>query len=183
MRSIAGLFVLAAWLVPGSAGAVTPDELVRLRQAGLGDEVLLALVDTTGVQGHIDAEGALELKRSGLSDRVIAAAIRRAGPPATDDSIADPPEQAAIDPSALEPSAGSGLSDMPSAGVTTLPQAVVVPWVVAPSRRASVHARHQPPTVVDPAGFGRFMTLYFHPLNDGVAVPPAPDTPAPHPRR
>ncbi len=40
MRILAGLFAVAAWLIPASARAVTPDELVRLRDAGLGDEVL-----------------------------------------------------------------------------------------------------------------------------------------------
>jgi hypothetical protein len=183
MRILAGLFFVAAWLIPASARAVTPDELVRLRDAGLGDEVLLALVDTTGVQGRMDAAGALELKQSGLSDRVIAAAVRRAAEPASGVPPSSGLDGTAIDPLVPSEPAGSGLSEMPSPGMMTPPFIVAVPWFIVPARRGPMPARHQPPTLADPVGFGRFINLYFHPLNDGVAIPPPPDRPASHTRR
>lgn len=60
----------------GPAMAVTPEELAALARAGLGEEVLLALIESTGLDRVIDAERSLGLKRAGVSDRVIAAAVR-----------------------------------------------------------------------------------------------------------
>ena len=62
MRFAAVLFVLLLGL-PAVGFAVTPEDLARLRAAGLGDQVLLALVDTTGVQGRVGADDAMDLAR------------------------------------------------------------------------------------------------------------------------
>lgn len=180
MRIIAALLLLVACL-PARAGAVTPDELVRLRQAGMGDEVLLALVDATAVQGRIDADEAIALKQAGLSDRVIAAAIRRV---AQDDALTAHAEQA---PGEL-PSSEAATEMQPAApavtGVYFVPQVVIVPGFVVPVGRALPRSRQLQPTMVDPNGFGRFINTYFHPLNDGVAIrSDAQDATAPHPRR
>ncbi len=56
--------------------AVTPEELAALTRAGLGDEVLMALIESTGVDRVVDADRSVALKRAGVSDRVIAAAVR-----------------------------------------------------------------------------------------------------------
>ena len=98
MRFAAVLFVLALGL-PAVALAVTPEELARLRAAGLGDQVLLALVDTTGVQGRVGADEAMDLARAGVSDRVIAAAIRRA---AADEARALLPPEPVVEQTPLE---------------------------------------------------------------------------------
>jgi len=73
------LFLLVATLMlalSSGASAVTPDELAALAKAGLGDEVLLALIESTGLDRAVDAARTLALKRAGVSDRVIAAAVR-----------------------------------------------------------------------------------------------------------
>ena len=54
------LFVLVATLslaASSAASAVTPDELAALAKAGLGDEVLLALIESTGMDRAVDARG------------------------------------------------------------------------------------------------------------------------------
>lgn len=72
------LLLAAAFMVALSrpALAVTPEELAALTRAGLGDEVLMALIESTGVDRVVDADRSLALKRAGVSDRVIAAAVR-----------------------------------------------------------------------------------------------------------
>jgi hypothetical protein len=66
----------------GSASAVTPEELAALAKAGLGDEVLLALIESTGLDRAVGAPQSLALKTAGVSDRVIAAAVRASHQPA-----------------------------------------------------------------------------------------------------
>lgn len=92
MRAFLGAVLLAiAAAVPASA--VTPDELAALARAGLGDEVLLALVEATGVDQAVNASQAVTLRRAGVSERVIAAAIR-ASHRAPDPPAPDPVPQA-----------------------------------------------------------------------------------------
>ena len=78
MRIVRSFFVAAMFIVALSvpALAVTPEELAALARAGLGDEVLIALIESTGVDRVVDAQRSLALKRDGVSDRVIAAAVR-----------------------------------------------------------------------------------------------------------
>jgi hypothetical protein len=78
MRPMRALLAAVA-LMAASAGpamAVTPDELAALARAGLGEEVLLALIESTGVDQAVNAPQALSLRQAGVSERVIAAAVR-----------------------------------------------------------------------------------------------------------
>lgn len=78
MPIVRSLLVAATFIVALSvpAMAVTPEELAALTRAGLGDEVLIALIESTGLDRVVDAQRSLALKRDGVSDRVIAAAVR-----------------------------------------------------------------------------------------------------------
>ena len=154
-----------------NAGAVTPEDLLRLKQSGLGDEVLLALVDTTGVQGRIDPDFAVVLSDAGLGQRVIAAAIRSG---ASEAAGAE-----AIDSTAV----AYPVPDTVQQEYTPAPQVVIVPWVVARPRHAG-RAIAAKPTFANGAGVGRFINTYFHPLNDGTAPASSPSrssqAPQPH---
>lgn len=143
--------------VSGSASAVTLDELAALAKAGLGDEVLLALIESTGVDAAVDATRSIALKRAGVSDRVIAAAVRASREPA------------AVAPSFSEPVAAP--CDACESNVAVIgdraPVAVVerevyyVPWIwVVPA--APAHPHRSGPYLSGNKGVGRF-------INDGVA--------------
>ena len=152
------LFLLVATLVlavSGGAWAVTPDELAALARAGLGDAVLLALIESTGVDRAVDVTQSLALKRAGVSDRVIAAAVRasyQAPAPLLPEPVAAAP---CIECEANIAVIGGG----------TPPVAVVqrevyyLPWIWgAPARPA--HTRRSGPYLPGNKGFGRF-------INDG----------------
>jgi hypothetical protein len=155
------MFVLG---LPALALAVTPEDLARLRAAGLGDQVLLALVDTTGVQGRVGADEAMDLARAGLSDRVIAAAIRRA---AADEARALLPPEPIVEqmaPAAIAPTPESPV-------VTELVPVPVVPWVALPIVPRRQHGPSKP-TLGDYKGPGRFINTDLRPLNNGFVEPP-----------
>lgn len=59
-----------------SADALTVRDLIELSKAGLGDEVLLALIEVNRAVYAIDRATLLSLKEAGVSDRVIAALVR-----------------------------------------------------------------------------------------------------------
>ena len=72
------ILLTAALLLLGSAttAAVTARDIMDLRRAGLGDEVLLALIEVDGGVFSIDAATLTELKNAGVSEKVIEAMIR-----------------------------------------------------------------------------------------------------------
>jgi hypothetical protein len=163
MRFAAVLFVFALGL-PAVALAVTPEDLARLRAAGLGDQVLLALVDTTGVQGRMGADDAMDLARAGVSDRVIAAAIRRA---AADEALA-----LLLPEPIVEQTPPEAIAPVPAPPVVTeFVPVPVVPWVVVP---VVPHRPHGPakPTLGNYKGPGRFINTDLRPLNNGFVEPP-----------
>lgn len=157
---IAALLLLAS--TPVSAVAVTPDELVALTRSGLSVDVLLALIETTGVERPIDANGALELRRAGVSQQVIAAAIRAShrrpggedarqaqlGEPMPSD---EPPANIAVIGGASEPSP-----------VVVEREIYYVPWLVGVPVHPGPLRKPQPYFTGD-RGFGRF-------INDGTSV-------------
>lgn len=151
------MFTLA---ISGTASAVTPEELAALAKAGLGDEVLLALIDSTGVYLAVDAPRSLALKRAGVSDRVIAAAVRAshrepAQPPSTYEPLAAPLTAA---PCAECEANVAVMGDTPP--VTVVEREIYyLPWIVGvPARHG--HSSPSGPYLAGNKGFGRF-------INDG----------------
>jgi hypothetical protein len=63
-------------LAPAAAEAVTLKEIVQLSRSGLGDEVLLALIEVDQRVFAIDPDTLKMLKEQGVSERVIVALIR-----------------------------------------------------------------------------------------------------------
>ncbi len=160
------LFVLVATLLltgSSAASAVTPDELAALAKAGLGDEVLLALIESTGMDRGVDAARSLALKRAGVSDRVIAAAVR---------ASYQPPPLPIVEPVAAAPCIECE-ANVAVIGGGPPPVAVVerevyyLPWILgAPVRPA--HTRRPGPYLPgNKGGFGRF-------INDGFVDRTAP---------
>jgi hypothetical protein len=74
------VFVFAAFLAfsSGSADALTVRDVVELTRAGLGEEVLLALIEVDQSVFPIDPATIKFLKEAGVGDRVIAAMVRSA---------------------------------------------------------------------------------------------------------
>jgi hypothetical protein len=84
MRRLILPCILAAILVPVAASALTLRDLVELSRAGLGDEVLLALIDVDRPVFSIDAGTLKSLKAAGVSERVIVAVVRSGRPGAAE---------------------------------------------------------------------------------------------------
>ena len=72
--ALAAVFALTA----GPAEAVTIRELMELSKAGLGDDVLIALIEVDRRVFTVTPDTVKELKKAGISDAVIVALIRTA---------------------------------------------------------------------------------------------------------
>lgn len=91
------MFVIAVamWAaVPARAEAVTLKEIVELTKAGVGDEVIVALIEIEKRVFPIDSETLSMLKQAGVSDKVMVAMVKsgRTAPPTP------PPAALAQDP-------------------------------------------------------------------------------------
>ena len=79
MRRFAPLAVVALLsLTPAPASALTVRDVIELTRAGLGDEILLALIDVDPSVFPIDTATLKRLKEAGVSERVIVAMVRSA---------------------------------------------------------------------------------------------------------
>jgi hypothetical protein len=78
MRRLALLVAvpLLLLLLPVRADALTVRDILELTRAGLGDEILLALIEVDGPVSPIDTETLKRLKDAGVSERVIVAMVR-----------------------------------------------------------------------------------------------------------
>lgn len=145
---------MIALTVSGTASAVTPDELAALAKAGLGDEVLLALIESTGVELSVDATRSLALKKAGVSDRVIAAAVRA--------SYREPALSATVPVTAapcVDCDANVAVIGAPPPVEVIQREVYYVPWIFGVPTRPG-HPRPSGPYLTGHKGFGRF-------INDG----------------
>jgi len=76
MRRVLLILTAAVFLATGRADAVTIRDLIELSKAGLGDQVLLALIEVDRGVFSIDAETLKQLKNGGVSEAVIIALIK-----------------------------------------------------------------------------------------------------------
>ena len=156
MQAVRWLLVATlALAVSDPALAVTPDELAALAQAGLGDEVLLALIESTGMDRGVDAARSLALKRAGVSDRVIAAAVR---------ASYQPPPVPIVEPVAAAPciecEANVAVIGGDPPPVVVEREVYYVPWIMGGPVRPAHGRRPGPYLPGNKGGFGRF-------INDG----------------
>ena len=81
MRRLVCVFVAVLAISSARADALTIRDVVELTRAGLGDEVLLALIEIDPSVFPIDTETLKYLKDAGVSQRVIVAMVRSARTP------------------------------------------------------------------------------------------------------
>jgi hypothetical protein len=96
MRRLLCVFVALLALPSARADALTIRDVVELTRAGLGEEVLLALIEVDPSVFPIDTATLKDLKEAGVSQRVIIAMVRSARTPppvAQDPVIAQMPPQ------------------------------------------------------------------------------------------
>ena len=75
------LLAMAVLLSPGVAAAdesVTVNDLVKLSAAGLGDDILIALIESHDTVFKLSADDVLALRERGLSQKVILAMLQTA---------------------------------------------------------------------------------------------------------
>src|SRR5262245_55745590 len=141
MRRITLLFAVPLiCLLASRADALTFRDVIELTHAGLGEDVLLALIDVDRSVFPIDAASIKRLKEEGVSERVILAMVRsgREVPPSQDQVPVDSPAPSAPAPQVV-------VIDHPAPAVREVPAAVPVyiPVAVRPSHgcRVRVHVR------------------------------------------
>jgi hypothetical protein len=90
MRRIAFFVLPLITLFPPSASALTVRDVVELTRAGLGEDIILALIEVDPSVFPIDTATLKMLKEAGVRERVIVAMIRsgRMQPPASTEPIA-----------------------------------------------------------------------------------------------
>ena len=83
MRRVFFAFIVTFAVLASRAEAVTIRDLIELSKAGLGEDVLLALIEVDRSVFTIDPATLKKLKQAGVSDKVIVALIRsgRSNPP------------------------------------------------------------------------------------------------------
>jgi hypothetical protein len=125
--------LVAALAVP--AEALTIRDIVELTRAGLGDDVLLALIEVDRGVYAIDNETLKQLKAAGVSERVIVALVKsgRELPP-------EPIPAPVVDPSPAEaPAPQVVVVDHQPERIVEVPVLVAVP-IFVPARRSRHHA-------------------------------------------
>jgi hypothetical protein len=149
------IVLLTLWLCAATpAFAVSTHDLIELSNAGLSDDVLVALIEADNTSFNLDAPKILELRTAGISERVITAMIKSGR--ATDDA------QAAATVPVEQPPVYNDQVPVVVAQQQPLPPqqtVVIIPWgpIIQPP------FGHRPPRPTIPAqfrGFGRF-------INDG----------------
>jgi len=161
-----GSFFLLA-LTAGPAWAVSTRDLVELSKAGLGDDVLVALIEADGTIFNLDAPRILQLRAEGVSERVITAMIRNASHPASAPAAAAAPAQveARPAPATSVPAEQDGvpyfvvIGERPAPPPPAPAPTYYVPWIPAWGVTSVRPARPAQPTM-GYRGFGRF-------INDG----------------
>jgi hypothetical protein len=137
MRRIAPFFIIPLFLLlPARADALTVRDIVELTRAGLGEEVLLALIEIDRSVFPIDAASIKQLKADGVSERVIVAMVRSGRETPAPEAIA--PDLAALPPAPEPQIVVIDHHEPPQ--IREVPVAVPVP-VYIPVVTRSVHTR------------------------------------------
>ena len=97
-RLVFALLLTLPLLVPASAEAVSIRDIIELTKAGLGDNVLLALIEVDGGVFNIDTETLTKLKAAGVSDPVIVALVRSGRRPPPQEPVPVNAPQTASEP-------------------------------------------------------------------------------------
>lgn len=127
MRRVLVALAAAFALTAGSAEAVTIRELIELSKAGLGDDVLIALIEVDRRVFTVDPDTVRELKKAGISDAVIVALIRTARTPPEPAPVAAPAPAPEPEPRKPEVIVIEHRDQAPAPQPVAYPVGVVVP--------------------------------------------------------
>ncbi len=136
VTAIATAMFVVAGLAAGTAEAATSaDQLVGLARAGLGDDVLIALIQTDGSTFQLSAADILALHKAGLSDAVILAMEQTAS---KTPAAAVPPVSVSAPSPAESPAGGSAVdralvSQPPAPAVVNVTQTVTQRVITSPA--------------------------------------------------
>jgi hypothetical protein len=127
MRRLILLLLVLLPLTPARADALTIRDIVELSRAGLGDDVLLALIEVDRSVFNIDTATLKSLKEAGVSERVIVAVVRsgRTPPPVVETPAPLPEPESAPAPQVIV----IDHHDEPQVREVLVPYAVYVPVV------------------------------------------------------
>ena len=161
--AVAAGAVLLVAATSSPALAVSTRDLVELSKAGLGDDVLVALIEADGTIFNLDAPKILELRAAGVTERVIIAMLRNASrpAPAAAPTEADPRALAAPSPAPAEQDGAPYfviIGEKPPAPAPLPTPTYFVPWI--PWTGTQVHHGRRAQPFMEYRGFGRF-------INDG----------------
>src|SRR5689334_18630279 len=147
IRHILAAMVMLLAFAAVNAEAVTVRDIIELSKAGLGDDVLLALIEVDRTVFSIDTATLKSLKDAGVSPQVIVAMIRSGRTPAPEpapqpvpvETMAQPPDTMPVEPG-MEP--GTGYPPPPQVVEVPVAVPVTVPvpvFLTAPRQHAPVH--------------------------------------------
>lgn len=91
MRSIlmAATLTLPGFLALPAWADVTKEELKKLANAGVSEEVIISYIKANGPVAKLSADDLVELKRAGLTEKALAAAVATPTPSSTGTSIVE----------------------------------------------------------------------------------------------
>ena len=153
--------VFAASFVPGDDAALTNEDIVRLTQAEMGTEVIIAKIQASTTDFDTSVEQLLELKGAGVEDSVLAAMVNKgAAAPARAETPPDEEESFIITypaPETVPASPTDTATPAARAAPQAVPTAPAVPAPVIPVAGSSFRDRlssggEGPEMVVIPAG-------------------------------
>lgn len=162
MAALRPFLLVAALLVPASAGAVTVRDIIELTRAGLPDDILVAVIDADRTIFTLDKDQILALKEAGVSRAVLLKMLRTRREfdvppaPAPADAVTDaaPPVDPMPRPEVVV------IAPPPPPVTVVVPQYFYVPvpiWGVPPHAADAPRTPPQPFMPAERRGFGRFM--------------------------
>ena len=128
MRDLLSAALLAGLLFGPAASpiwAVTTEDLINLSANGLGDDILVALIESDGSRFELGASDIISLRKRGLSDRVILAMVSTARTPV-------PVVAPAVPTIHITQTVINEIADARSERVVSVPVFVPVPVYLAP---------------------------------------------------
>ena len=168
-RLLVALLVVLSVGLARRADAVTIADIIGLSQAGLSDDVLIALVETDDTVFTLTASQIVQLKTAGVGERVIVAMLWQgrtpvAEPPTVPEAQAAAPDQWSSDSRLETPGTPALIAPSPTT-VVVVP--AVVPWPIFVSFPQRSFVPRPPPPAAAMPGFGRFMNTGFNQVRPG----------------
>ena len=169
MRRVLIALVAVFALAGGRAEAVTVRDLIELSKAGLGDEVLIALIEVDRQVFNIDTATLKKMKDAGVSEAVIVALIRSGRTPRAEPAPAAVPVP---EPQPREPEViVIDHRDAPAPAPVAYPVPVAVPVYVPVGTGSYGSFRHQTVTTTLQTDHGLVRARVPVPANCVKAAP------------